>query len=299
MKLPYKHIRHQAPVLASLGKTALGAVFPALAPRDAPHEIQQTIGARSPELVRDYIRAVGGDPAGYRGQIPAHMFPQWGFPLAAQLLRGLPYPMLEVLNGGCRIEIHRPLPLGEKLHVTARLADIDDDGRRAVLHQVVETGTADAPNAVEAHLYAIVPLARKGEAGEAKNGAAKVRPTVPHDARELCRWRLPADAGLRFAMLTGDFNPIHWVKRYARAAGFKSTILHGFATMAYAVEGLNRSLLSGDTRRLKTIDVKFTRPLLLPARVGLFIAGDQLWVGDSAGGPAYMTGTFSVETDDE
>ena len=33
------------------------------------------------------------------------------------------------------------------------------------------------------------------------------------DAREVQRTRLRADAGLGFAKLTGDFNPIHWLAR--------------------------------------------------------------------------------------
>ena len=43
---------------------------------------------------------------------------------------------------------------------------------------------------------------------------------------------------LDFAKLTGDFNPIHWVPAYARASGFRSCILHGFATMSYAMEAI-------------------------------------------------------------
>ena len=67
-----------------------------------------------------------------------------------------------------------------------------------------------------------------------KNGkAAKKREPsrVPGDARELSFWNLSASAGLEFAKLTGDFNPIHWVPAYARASGFRNVILHGFATM--------------------------------------------------------------------
>lgn len=254
-------------------------------------ELRETLPARPQALVRDYVRRVGGDPAGYKGTVPAHLFPQWGFPLAARTLHGLPYPMLRVVNAGCRLEMRAPLPAGEPLQVRARIESLDDDGRRAVIEQRIVTGTAQEPEAVVAHLFAFVPLTdpKKGEAG-----VKKPRSRVPIDARELAFWSLRADAGLEFAMLTGDLNPVHWVPAYARAFGFKSAILHGFSTLARAVEGLNRALFCGDTTRLASLDVRFTRPLVLPARVGLYVRDHALWVGDAPGGGAYLEGTFTT-----
>ena len=289
MALPFKHLRHQLPVIASLGSTALHALRApesAGAPPVVPGaEIVKTIAPRAPALVRDYVKHVGGDPGAYRGVLPPHLFPQWGFPLAAKTLEGLPYPLARVLNGGCRLEIHAPLPADVPLRVRAQLVEIDDDGRRAVLQQRVTTGTDAVPDAVVATLFAIVPL-NQAEPG-AKRPKQVVR--VPDDARELARWRLGSDAGLAFAMLTGDVNPVHWIAPYARASGFKSTILHGFATMARAIEGVVRGRLAGDPARLRVWDCKFTRPLLLPAQVGLYTQGADVWVADAPGGPAYLS----------
>src|SRR5690606_12288746 len=154
------------------------------------------------------------------------------------------------MNGGCRMQVNSQLPLGERLSVTARLRSIDDDGRRVVLQQHVVTGTADQPEAVVADFFAIVPLPRKRDDGAQAEAAGdkrprKDKPRVPAGAREIGFWRLPANAGLDFAKLTGDFNPIHWIPRYARASGFRNVILHGFSTMARAAEGLNRGLFAG------------------------------------------------------
>jgi acyl dehydratase len=257
--------------------------------------VRATLAPRPQALIRDYVRHCGGDPSSYRKVVPPHLFPQWGFPLQAKSLRDLPYPLLKVLNGGCRVEVHSPLPSGEALEVSATLEDIDDNGRRAVLHQKIVTGTKSAPAAVTAHLYAIVPLGSKGDEKKGGPKRAKKEPArVPQVVDELARWRLGPDAGLHFAMLTGDFNPVHWVPAYAKAFGFRNTILHGFATMARAWEGLNRHLYSGDIGAIKTLDVQFTRPLILPARVGLYVDGHKLYVGDAPGGPAYLVGSFST-----
>lgn len=293
MTLPFKHLRHQLPVIASLGQTALHALRAPKgggAPPVVPGpEIVKTIAPRPADLVRDYVRHVGGDPAAYRGVLPPHLFPQWGFPLAAKTLEGLPYPLARVLNGGCRLEVNAPLPADVPLRVRAQLVEIDDDGRRAVLKQRVTTGTDAVPDAVVATLFAIVPLKKEPGARGAKQ---VVR--VPDDARELARWRLGTDAGLAFAMLTGDVNPVHWIAPYARASGFRSTILHGFATMARAIEGLVRARFAGDPSRLRVWDCKFTRPLLLPAQVGLYTQGADVWVADAPGGPAYLAANVEI-----
>ena len=298
MSVSTRHILHQGPMLGAIARTAWMAARSAsgMPNRAAPalpgRPISATVSPRPASLVRDYIRHVGGDPSAYRGQVPAHLFPQWIFPLQSRALEGIQYPIQRVLNGGCKLEIHAPLALGDPFEATARLEDIDDNGRRAVIHQRAVTATRHQPDAVVSHVYAFVPLA-----GGHKDGSPpkkNEKPRVPADAKELARWDLGPKAGLEFALLTGDFNPIHWVAPAARAAGFRNVILHGFSTMARAIEGLNRNVFAGDVSRLEVIDVKFTRPLVLPARVGLYIDGEGVFVGDAPGGPAYLVGTYSA-----
>jgi len=300
MALPARHIIHQGGVIASLGGTAIAALRQRLQgtsgkplPETPGPEIATTVQPLPADLIRDYIRHVGGDPGAYRGTVPPHLFPQWGFPLAAKTLRGLPYPLMRVLNGGCRLEVNSPLPMGERLNVKVRLEEIDESDRRVVLHQRIATGTGNIDEAVVGHLYAIVPLGG-GEKPDPKEKAKRAA-RVPDGAREVTYWKIPDDAGLAFAMLTGDFNPVHWVRPYARASGFRGKILHGFATMARAIEGLNRKMWSGGSDHIRVFDCRFTRPLVLPARVGLYVRGGEVYVGDAPGGPAYLTGTCETK----
>jgi acyl dehydratase len=203
--------------------------------------------------------------------------------------------------------MNTPLPADQPLTVRARLESIDDNGRRAVIHQRVITGTIESPEAVVADLFAIVPTGGKpnGKPNGKSNGHSaapaerqakkKDKPRVPDDVEEVARWRIGPNAGLDFAKLTGDFNPVHWIPPYARAMGFRNTILHGFSTMARAIEGVQRGMFAGSTRALKVFDCKFTRPLVLPAKVGLYVRGDgEVFVGDAPGGPAYLVGSFTT-----
>lgn len=292
MHVRRRHALHQGPVVASLLRTALAAARqrPTSAPTTPTTAITGTLPPRPADLVRDYIRFVGGSPKAYRGELPPHLFPQWGFPLQARTLGAVPYDLTKVLNGGCRMEWNAPIAADEPLHVRTWLDDIDDNGKRAVLRQKLITGTRAQAEALVTTTYAIVPLPRPKDTPKVR----KERARVDLDWREVGRWRLAPNAGLQFALLTGDFNPVHWVPAYARMAGFKNTINHGFSTLARAVETLGSALWAGDVHRWHTIDVKFTRPLVLPASVGVFVGDGEFAVGDAPGGPAYLTGTFTL-----
>jgi hypothetical protein len=296
MSVPFKYALYQGPVLRGMGEAIVGALKQRAgiggANSAVPGPVHSlTVSPRPRDLINAYIRHVGGDPSAYRGRLPAHMFPQWGFPLTGKMVEGLKYPMLSAMNGGCKLTINAPLPDDEPLEVTGQLVGVDDDGKRAILDQKIVTGTRSIPEAVVAHLYVFIPLPQKDD----NKKGAKDKARVPNDARELAFWKLRADAGLDFAKLTGDFNPVHWVPRWAKAFGFRNTILHGFGSMARAIEGLNRARFAGDTNAISEIDVRFTRPLVLPARVGLYLTDSQAWVGDAPGGPAYLEAKFTAK----
>ncbi|MCB9594460.1 MAG: hypothetical protein H6719_17135 [Sandaracinaceae bacterium] len=303
MSVPTKFVLEQGPTLKGMGGAALGVLKQRLGLSEKVSgdvalpgpEIRRSYPPRDPALVRAYVKHVGGDPSAYKGRVPASLFPQWAFGLTGPCLEGTRYPLLGAMNGGCRLVQNAPIPIGEALEVVGRLAKIDDDGRRAILEIEVVTSTISAPEALVATMIIFVPLPKKkGENGASKDGAPKEKARVPADARELAFHKLRADAGLDFAKLTGDFNPVHWVPAYAKAFGFRNTILHGFGTMARAVEGLNRGLLAGDVDALEQLEVRFTRPLVLPAKVGVYVAGDQVYVGTAPSGPAFLTGTFKA-----
>jgi acyl dehydratase len=278
---------------------------PSIVPPPLPGpELTERVTSPSPRLVRDYARFLRASADVYRNPatVPAHLFPQWTFPLAARTLRDVPYNLTRILNAGCRLEINATVPAASPLTVRARLVDIEDDGRRALLHQRIVTDTPSHPEALVADIYAVAPVSRQKEKrnGRSQRDAGR----VPADAREVTRLYFGRRAGLIFAFLTGDFNPVHWAPTYARAAGFATPILHGFAIMAHTLEGLGRALFAGATARIRSIDVKFKRPLVLGAGVDVGLYLDRarpgaFYLAEAPGVRAYLTGSFEARAHDD
>jgi acyl dehydratase len=65
-----------------------------------------------------------------------------------------------------------------------------------------------------------------------------------------------------YAGASGDFNPIHWNERFAKAVGLPDVIAHGMFTMAEAARVLTD--WTGDPGAVVEYGVRFTRPVVVP-----------------------------------
>jgi hypothetical protein len=296
MAVSTKHVVAQRHVIGALARAvALGAIKkPTKAPSVPGPEVRAVVPPPSDELVSAFVRLVKGDPGAYKKHLPPHLFPHWAFPSVLRALEGVPYPTAKIVNGGCTLTINERVPKGEPIQVSARLAEIDDNGRRAILKVNVVTSTPSVKDALVAEFRCLVPLG--GGKGEKKKGADD-RPRIDTSAREIAYFKFAKNAGLDFAKATGDFNPIHWVPSYARMMGFKSVILHGFGSLSWSFEGLARGVFSGDVHRIAMLDANFVRPLVLPGKAGLYVWGtDQVGLGEAPGSPAYMLGRYRARS---
>lgn len=82
------------------------------------------------------------------------------------------------------------------------------------------------------------------------------------DAPAAAEWKLPGDLGRRYAGVSGDRNPIHMHSLTAKPLGFPGAIAHGMWTKARALAQLESELPDAFE-----VEVRFRKPVLLPARV--------------------------------
>ena len=75
---------------------------------------------------------------------------------------------------------------------------------------------------------------------------------------------LTRDTLVRYAGASGDFNPIHYRDDVATSVGLPGVLAHGMLTMGFAVQPVV-DWLGGDSGRVLDYQVRFTRPVLVPA----------------------------------
>ncbi|HSW13964.1 MAG TPA: MaoC/PaaZ C-terminal domain-containing protein, partial [Solimonas sp.] len=195
----------------------------------------------------------------------------WAFALLARLAGQAPYNLASILNQGLRLQFRAPLPRDTALQLRGQLQEVVNDGRRIRIHTRVVAGWAQQPEAVIIDNYAAVPL--RGAADKTA-AAARAEPTF----ETVGQWSATADDGLNFALLTGDFNPIHTLWPLARRTKFRGCILHGFGSVARTMETLRNA-----GHDIADIDLRFIKPLSLP-NAGLEV---QVAAPDSDGRRAF------------
>ena len=301
MKSSLVFLPHHRPVIASFLRLGAGALAQRLRP--APTRtwilpgpaVEQEVEPLPESLLRAYARHVGDTTTDVSQEVPFHLFPQWAFGATGTLLASMPYPLLRVMNAGCRVERLAAIPAGRPLVVRTRLEAVDEDDRRALVTLRSWTSVGDTP-CLDASFTLFLPLAPRGGS---PTGAAERKATssggdapyvVPSDAEEVDTWQLSDRDGLRFALLTGDFNPIHWIPAYAKVSGFPSTILHGFGAMCRAMATLEGAARQAGRPAPVGYEARFTKPLVLPARVHLFRSMDAYFVGTATGERANLVG---------
>jgi acyl dehydratase len=109
--------------------------------------------------------------------------------------------------------------------------------------------------------------------------------------RIAATWRIPDDAGRRYAKVSGDVNPIHLSGLTAKAFGFKRAIAHGMWVKARVL-----GALAGRLPDAIDLDVSFRKPLFLPSTVTLSTAqaggGWDFAVRSAATGTEHVVGTI-------
>ncbi|TFB56615.1 acyl dehydratase [Cryobacterium sp. TMT1-19] len=74
---------------------------------------------------------------------------------------------------------------------------------------------------------------------------------------------LTRDSLVHYAGASGDFNPIHYRDDVAVSVGLPGVLAHGMLTMGFAVQPVVAWV--GDPGRIVDYQVRFTRPVLVPA----------------------------------
>ncbi|MEO6698944.1 MAG: MaoC/PaaZ C-terminal domain-containing protein [Paraperlucidibaca sp.] len=247
-QLPKIYAMLKAGVLSS-NRLTRPSQLPALPVRKDDH-----VSPASDELIDAYAEWTGAPATRYRDTLPAHFCSHWAMPLLAELGRLAPYNLTTLLNQGVHMVMHQPIPRGMPLSLQGQLVEVKEVGNRLRIHMRIEASIEGLGRVLDIDSYAAVLL------GPRDKNAAPARDEP--DFEPSGNWSVAADDGLRFAFLTGDFNPIHTLPAIGRRTPTGSCILHGFGQLAKTWE----SLLNAGWN-IHEIDIRWVKPLPLPSGV--------------------------------
>jgi acyl dehydratase len=187
------------------------------------------------------------------------------FPLHMTLMSdgAFPFGAVGLVHIANKITQHRRLGVDEELSMRVEASKVQGHPKGKAFDVVTEVrvGRQIAWGSTSTFLSR-----GKGDPGAASGEAF---PIVGDDVPASAEWRLPGDLGRRYAAVSGDRNPIHMHSLTAKPLGFPAAIAHGMWTKARALAALESRLPDGFSA-----DVRFRRPIYLPARVE-FATSDQ------------------------
>ena len=225
-------------------------------------------GGEIPELELE-LTGVGADPAAVaaytkvcgfalRDALPPTYPHLLAFPLQMAVMADgrFPFGAVGLVHLENRIVQRRPIPATEQLTIRVRPTKLLPHPKGRTFTLVTEVGV-DGETAWES----VSTFLRRGKGGE-ETAAPEPFATVPEGTPASAEWRLDGGLGRRYASVSGDRNPIHMHALAAKPLGFPAAIAHGMWTKARCLAALESRLPDAFA-----VDVRFRKPILLPARV--------------------------------
>lgn len=168
---------------------------------------------------------------------------------------------LKMLHGEQSFEIHSPIPPEGTVVGTYAIIAVEDKGagKGAILHQIKQLNDK-ASGQLRATVRSVLFMRGDGGCGgfgEVPEPARPLPESVPSSACEIATL---AQSALIYR-LSGDYNPIHADPGAATKAGFEAPILHGLCTFGVATRALLSTFANGAPERLKSLSVRFSRPV--------------------------------------
>jgi acyl dehydratase len=209
------------------------------------------------EVDRDVLRSYD-EVCGFRlsDAAPPTFLHVPAFPLAMELMTSgdFPFGVMGLVHIANRIEQQRAVRAGETVSLRVHAEGLADHDRGRQFDIVSEAFAAGGESIWREHS---TYLRREGGGGSSGRRDASSEPP-----RGGAVWRVPGDAGRRYAAVSGDRNPIHLRGLTAKAFGQSSPIAHGMWLKARCL-----AALEGRVPEASATEVRFKLPVPLGSKV--------------------------------
>jgi acyl dehydratase len=198
---------------------------------------------------------------------------------------GIDIDLSKVLHGTQSITIHARLPIAGRATSRARIADVWDKGKAAVIVQ--ESEVVDLAGAPLWTTTTGIFARGEGGFGGSRGPALRLPPPVGPPDLVVELPTLPQQALLY--RLCGDRNPLHADPSFAEKAGFDRPILHGLCTYGMVCKAIVDEMLKGDVTAVGSFSARFS---------GVVFPGETLRVRMWETDKGYQATTTSINRND-
>jgi 3-hydroxyacyl-CoA dehydrogenase/3a,7a,12a-trihydroxy-5b-cholest-24-enoyl-CoA hydratase len=167
---------------------------------------------------------------------------------------GLNYGLDRILHGEQTTEVLRPLPPSAQLTHKARISEIWDKGKHALVVTHVDTYDRKTGELLVKNDVSMVVRGAGGWGGE-RGPSTDV--TYPERAPDVVITEKTDERQALLYRLSGDWNPLHVDPEFATMFGFDRPILHGLCTFGFVGRAAITAMTGGDPRTFKRIKVRF------------------------------------------
>ena len=197
----------------------------------------------------------------YSKTIEPHLFPLYSFIPLFKKLELLPYPLFKILNQGVELSIFKDIPRKE-FHLSVEIETPIEEDKKIKLPQIVNLTSTGGEVFLNAKIHGVIPK---------KSNKTKSKREIPNfEAEHEIILKYTKEKARRFALITGDVNPVHLSSIIAKIFGFKSSIMHGFGILSDIFEEIEDSY-----GRIETIKISFIKPVILNSKTLLEIESKQ------------------------
>lgn len=210
------------------------------------------------------------------------------FPYVMELLSGFdfPFPAIGSIHVENHITQHRPILVTDTVNISVHAENMREHRRGLLVDLITDIYVGN-----EAAWHQVTTFLRQQRTSlsdEPKPPPAKQPKLGPPNAV----LRVTPGQIRRYASVGGDHNPIHTSSIGAKLFGFPTVIAHGMFSAAAVLANIEGQL--PDAVRYS---VRFGKPLLLPARAGLYVErtddGWELALRNLSKGYPHLTGTVA------
>jgi acyl dehydratase len=208
------------------------------------------------------------------------------FPSMMSLMTGFDFPFAAMgsIHTENHITQHRPITVTDTVGVAIRAQNLREHRKGLLVDLVtdVSVGNDTAWHQVTTFLHQ-----QRTSLSDEPKPAPQRQPKLPPPRAVL---RITPGQIRRYAAVSGDHNPIHTNPVGAKLFGFPTVIAHGMFSAAAVLVSLE-----GRIREAVTYSVRFGKPVVLPARAGLYVdqldTGWELALRNLSNGYPHLTGT--------